>query len=228
MAPLLHHLGDWGRVGLGLAFPSPASVGNTTRRVVPPFCAQCGEPYEGAILGFFLCPNCQDREWTLKWARAAYRAEGPVRETIHEFKYRQHFHHLGTLADWLEDGFRQFAAGQRWDGLVFVPLHPVRRRERGFNQAEELGRVLGRRQGLPVLPCLKRTRPTAKQTLLTRGARLRNLLGAFEFKSRFDVAGLNLLLIDDVFTTGATAEACARILSANGARRIAALTIARA
>jgi ComF family protein len=228
LAPLLSHVAGWGRTGLDLAFPPHSPGPNTTRRIEAPFCIRCGEPYDGAIPGAFLCPNCAEREWTLSWARAAWRAEGTVREAIHDFKYRGQFDRLSLLADWLEDGFREFAAGHRWDGLVFVPLHPLRRRERGFNQAEELCRMLGRRQGIPVLPCLRRPVPTPKQSWLTRGARLRNLLGAFSFNPRFDVAGLHLLLVDDVFTTGATAEACARVLASEGASRVAALTIARA
>jgi len=227
-APRLFQLAEWGRVGLGLAFPSLPLQEPMARRIEPPFCRQCGEPYDGALFGEFLCSNCREREWSLAWGRSPYRAEGAVREAIHAFKYRQQFHVLRTLADWLEDGYRQFAAGERWDALVAVPLHPVRHRTRGFNQSEELCRVLGRRQGIPVLRCLKRVRPTPKQAWLSRGPRLRNLLGAFEFKRRFDVEGRRLLVIDDVFTTGATAEACARILVSQGASRVAALTIARA
>ena len=229
----------WGAEALDLAFPPPPlpAEGETTRRIAPPFCARCGEPFPGMLPPDFLCGNCAAREWTLSWARAAWRAEGPVRDGIHDFKYRGRFHLLASLTDRLEDGFRQFAAGENWDALVYVPLHPLRQRDRGFNQAEELCRELGRRQGIPVLDCLCRVRPTEKQAWLTRGGRLRNLAGAFDFrrngrlpflKTRFDVNGLRLLLVDDVFTTGATAEACARVLSSEGAARIAALTVARA
>ncbi|WP_093288134.1 ComF family protein [Verrucomicrobium sp. GAS474] len=245
MARLLLEVGSrvkgWGREALDLAFPPqpPPSGEEITRRIEPPFCARCGEPFpappSGLLPGAFLCGNCADRDWTLSWARAAWRAEGPIRDAIHDFKYRGRFHLLSTLADHLEDGFRQFAAGERWDGLVFVPLHPVRQRDRGFNQAEELCRELGKRQGLPLYPCLRRIRPTEKQAWLTRGGRLRNLTGAFAYQApllgintRFDVKGLRLLLIDDVFTTGATAEACARVLRSEGVARIAALTVARA
>ena len=220
--------GRWGRTALDLAFPAPEIDTAATRRMAAPFCRRCGEPFPGVIVGEFLCANCEERDWTLAWARAAWRAEGGVRDAILEFKYRHQFHRLAPLCDRLEDGFREFAAGERWDGLVCVPLHPLRRRERGFNQAEELARALGKRQGLPFLGCLKRVRPTPPQARLGRGPRLRNLLGAFTYDARFDVAGRNLLLIDDVLTTGATAEACARVLAAEGASRIAALTVARA
>ena len=229
---LLFQIAEWGRTGLDLAFPPIPFDLTTTRRIRAPFCTRCGEPYDGAIFGEFICANCEERSWSLDWARAAWRAEGAVREAILDFKYRQKFHRLGPLADRLEDGFRQFAAGEAWDGLVYVPLHPLRRRERGFDQAEELCRELGRRQRLPVLACLERTRPTPKQALLGRGPRLRNLMGAFSLKEarkpRFDVTARRLLLIDDVLTTGATAEACARVLIAEGAERVAALTVARA
>ncbi|HEY8965258.1 MAG TPA: ComF family protein [Candidatus Methylacidiphilales bacterium] len=232
-------VGALGREALDLAFPPhlPDAAADPTRRIEAPFCVQCGEPFPGPLPGLFLCTNCGERDWTLGWARAAWRAEGHVREAIHDFKYRGRFHLLPFLADRLEDGFRQFAAAERWDALAFVPLHPLRERDRGFNQAEELCRELGRRQRLPVLPCLRRVRPTEKQAWLTRGSRLRNLAGAFDFREkggigplnrRFDVKGLRLLLVDDVFTTGATAEACSRVLASQGAARISALTVARA
>ena len=246
MAHLLLHAGARVKAlageALDLAFPPPPPppADAPARRIVRPFCARCGEPFPGMLPDAFLCTNCAERDHTLAWARAPWRAEGYVREAIHDFKYRGRFHLLGPLTDLLEDGFRQFAAGEAWDALVFVPLHPLRQRERGFNQAEELCRELGRRQRLPVLPLLRRVRPTEKQAWLTRGARLRNLTGAFACRepsflgrclgknTRFDANGLRLLLIDDVFTTGATAEACARLLVSEGASRIAALTVARA
>ncbi len=102
-----------------------------------------------------------------------------------------------------------------------------RRRERGFNQARELADGLGARRKLGVLDCLYRYRETPSQTGLERNARWDNMRNAFRLKPRFDVKGRNLLLIDDVFTTGATTNACARVLAQAGADRLAVLTVAR-
>jgi ComF family protein len=108
-----------------------------------------------------------------------------------------------------------------------VPLYHRRRRERGFNQAAELARGLGARRRLPVWNCLYRCRETPSQTGLEKMARWENMTGAFRVKPKFDVKGRHLLLIDDVFTTGATTNACAQVLVEAGADRLAVLTVAR-
>src|SRR5690606_22271007 len=99
----------------------------------------------------------------------------------------------------------------------------VRKRERGFNQAQELARVLSKRVGLPVINCLERIRKTETQARLRRSERLRNQLNAFGLKRGFDLQGRRLLIIDDVFTTGATINACAHMLKQAGAAHLAAL-----
>jgi ComF family protein len=104
-----------------------------------------------------------------------------------------------------------------------VPLHGRRRRARGFNQAEEIARHLGLRWA----DALCRTRFTPSQTDLPAGRRHANVRGAFALRRRQQVAGLCVLLVDDVCTTGATLEACARVLKDAGAREIRALTAAR-
>jgi ComF family protein len=150
-----------------------------------------------------------------------------VREAIHGFKYQQEFHLLGPLSDWLEEGFERFFEGKKWSALVPVPLYPLKMRERGFNQAGELARALGRRKGIPVLEALNRVRSTSIQARLRRSERLRNQRGAFACKKGFDGKGMRLLIIDDVFTTGATVDACARALVKAGAEEVHALTVAR-
>ena len=109
------------------------------------------------------------------------------------------------------------------DLVVPVPLHRRRRRARGFNQAEELARHLGPR----CQPVLRRTRATPSQTDLPAADRHANVRNAFALRRRADVAGLTVLLVDDVSTTGATLQACARALRLAGAREVRALTAAR-
>jgi len=110
--------------------------------------------------------------------------------------------------------------------LLPVPLSPARLRARGYNQSEQLARALGRRWGWPVVDLLVRTRDTATQTALTPVARLANVAGAFA--ARRDVAGSVLILVDDVFTTGATIAAAAQALAAAGATYIVGVTFGRA
>ena len=119
----------------------------------------------------------------------------------------------------------QYLAPGEWDGLVPVPLYWARRWRRGFNQAEVLARAVGRRHGLPVLPrALRRVRATPLQHG-DFAARRKNVRDAFA--ARQEVAGRRLLLVDDVFTTGATADACAATLLRAGAADVGVLTLAR-
>jgi len=109
------------------------------------------------------------------------------------------------------------------DIVVPVPLHRRRRRSRGFNQAADLARQLG----LPVVPALRRTRATPSQTDLPAARRHANVRNAFTLSRRCDVRGLRVVVVDDVSTTGATIEACARVLKEAGAEEVSALTAAR-
>lgn len=222
-------LRDWGLTFLDLVFPEPPFEGKIPEPIEAPFCEQCGQPFEGAITTTFSCTNCADRTWHFQSARAYYPFKGGVREAILGFKYREQFYQRKHLVRWLIAGYdRRYAEGEiKWDGLVPVPLHRLRRRERGFNQARELANGLSRQRHIPVTDCLTRTRETGKQTQLNREERWRNLRNAFDLRSGFDVRGRNLLVIDDVFTTGATGEGCAQVLQKAGAGAVGVLTVAR-
>jgi len=219
----------WGECALNLAFPWPESLAAEPVRIEGPFCRQCGYPYPSLenYGASFLCANCIDQDWHFEWARAGYRTEGEVLHAIIGFKYRDEYYQYSRLVEWLTEVFDLYARGGEWHALVPVPLYHRRRRERGFNQASEIARGLGAERKLPVWDCLYRYRETPSQTGLKRTARWENMEGAFHKKPGFDVRGRNLLLIDDVFTTGATTNACAQALAQAGAGRLAVLTVAR-
>lgn len=222
-------MNPWWAAVLDLVYPPLAEVGEP-EPLAEPFCRRCGESFAAGPLEEIVCTNCRGQKWWIECARAPYRAVGPVRHAVHGFKYRGQFHRLPQLARWMEEGYRRFYAqgGEPWQGLVPVPLHPARQREREFNQAHELARLLARSTGLKLFPALERVRPTATQARLRRSERLRNLQGAFRIRKGFDARGMRLLLLDDVLTTGATVNACARVLVEDGgAARVAALTVAR-
>ena len=216
----------WLEAFRGLIFP----VGRPPRpwvQLKEPFCSRCAEPYARHAPEKFLCSNCAGRRWALARVRAAYRAVGTVREVVLRFKYQREYFLRPWLGRWMRDGFRRYYAEERWDALIPVPIHPERRQERGFNQSAEIAYWLGAKVGVKVEEGLIRVKATPPQARLRRAERLRNLRGALALAPGFDPRGRRLLLCDDVFTTGATADACARVLKQAGAEEVAALTVAR-
>ncbi len=193
-----------------------------------PFCRRCGLPFAGTITGTFECANCRDLDLQFDSARSAVLAHGVVLEVIHRYKYQRALWFEPFLADLL----LHKAAGElppaAWDVLVPVPLYPAKERHREFNQAERLARLLGEAVRLPVQTgWVRRVRPTHSQTQLTREGRANNMHKAFAPCPRARVAGLRCVLVDDVFTTGATASACAAALKQAGARAVCVWTVAR-
>jgi ComF family protein len=198
-------------------------------RIVAPFCAKCSEPFSGAITGSFACGNCANQTLHFEAAVAGYRARGIVRRLIHEFKYHERAYLRYVIAEWLAavlDDPRMDP--KRFDMIVPVPLHPARRRERGYNQAALLAQLLADRMSLPAKPVLERVRYTTTQTVFDRAQRMQNLRHAFRLRPRRDVQGLRVLLVDDVLTTGSTLSECARVLKKGGASSVYAATAARA
>ena len=198
-------------------------------RIVAPFCQRCSEPFEGAITTAFTCANCTHRTIYFDAAVAAYRGRGIVRQIIHDFKYGHQVHLRHLVARWLFAAFNdERLSGRRFDIIVPVPLHPTRRRERGFNQASLIAGLLSARIAIPCKAVLERVRYTTTQTALDRAERIENLRNAFRLRKNGDVRGLHVLLIDDVLTTGSTLSECARVLKRAGAISVYAATAARA
>lgn len=194
-----------------------------------PRCACCSLPYAGGYEGF-VCQNCRGRRFFFERAVAGVLAKGMVREMVHRLKYRGERWLARPLAEWMvEVCEREAAEGLgRADVIVPVPLHWRREWVRGYNQAELLARELGRRLRLPVSGVLERIRYTESQTHFDRRERMRNPGGAFGLRRGKGVENLGILLVDDVFTTGATLDGCARVLREAGAKWVVAVAAARA
>ncbi len=220
---------DWGKCALDLAFPWPETTATEPVRLEEPWCRQCGEPFPSLENHpeSFICNHCTEHDWHFEWARSGFQTDGQVLDAIIGFKYRDEYFQYAQLVDWLTETYDRHAKDTKWDALVPVPLYHRRRRERGFNQAQEIAQGLASKRKLRVSDCLYRYRETASQTKLERPDRWINMAGAFHLKQGFDVKGQSLLIIDDVFTTGATADACAQALADAGAARLAVLTLAR-
>jgi ComF family protein len=160
-------------------------------------------------------------------ARAVAHHSGAMRTLVHQFKYADRHDARALFGRWLSEAGRELLPGV--DLIVPVPLARWRLIARRFNQAAILAHELSRRTGLPVMPnVLKRARATPRQVGLTRDQRRRNVAGAFRVpKSRTArLRGRRVLLIDDVITTGATVEACARALKRAGAASVDVLALA--
>lgn len=198
------------------------------RYVKEPFCERCGLPFEGSITGLFECSNCEGVELAFTRARSAVHAKDVALEAIHRYKYNRAMWFEPFLANLLISAAREEISKEDWDYLVPVPLHPTKRREREFNQAERLAERLGRALNIPrANRWLRRTVRTRTQTLLSRNERAANVSKAFSTRPGLELSGERIVLIDDVLTTGATTNACARALKAAGAGEVCVWTVAR-
>jgi competence protein ComFC len=204
--------------------------------IKPPYCSRCGEAYDGALEVGFRCENCSDRELAFEFAIAPWRSQGVARDLILAFKYGRDLSLRGCMGDLLLPIFQeprlQAEPLHEWL-LVPVPLHATRLRDREFNQSEEIALRAARVLGSQVINPLLRRRDTGHQASLSRAARLTNLRSAFALKRAWKksggrLVGRKVLLVDDVFTTGATADACARILRRDaGVEKVVVITVAR-
>ena len=191
-------------------------------RIMPPLCPRCGKPQPSGIL----CPGCVGWPAEIDGIRSPFRFDGVMRQAIHQLKYRN----LRALAIPLAKLLKDYLATSPVPGevLVPVPLHPKRIRERGYNQSRLLAKELGKLTGLPVVDnCLIRQRyapPQAKTS--TVDERRSNAAHAFTGRDH-RLQGKQVLLIDDVSTSGATLDACAAALKAAGATSVWGLTLAR-
>ncbi len=200
---------------------------NSLHPIEPPRCKFCSQPFSGAFEGAFACPNCQGRTFHFECAVAVMPSRGAVRDLIHGLKYQGKMWAAEPLADLAIHGLEDPRIKSRPDFLVPVPLHSLRRRERGYNQSEVLARAISRRASLPVLDALRRIRQTTTQTHFDRRQRMKNLKRAFSVAHPERIKDRTILLIDDVLTTGSTMDECAKELLRSGSGPVYALAIGR-
>jgi ComF family protein len=195
-----------------------------------PLCPLCGRPFESpealSHSPSHHCLSCRQAPPSFEQALSVGYFEGPLREAIHQFKYRPCRALGGPLALWMAENIRPVGGIDR---IIPVPLHVSRLRQRGFNQALILAHGISKAFSLPMsYDNLKRVRPTRPQVELAGAERIKNVSGAFALRRPDELRDRDVLLIDDVFTTGATMNECARVLKDAGVSRVTALTLARA
>ncbi|MDQ3942310.1 MAG: ComF family protein [Actinomycetota bacterium] len=188
-------------------------------RIGRPVCARCGMP---TAFETFVCDECKDVDFGFESARAPLRYAGVGKEIVHTLKYRGYTRVVERLAAPLM--LSVLDSQDQFDVVVPVPLHRSRLRRRGFNQAELLARGIAKEIKAPVSDTIQVVRRLRDQVELSATERRANVSGAFRARGR--VRG-RVLLIDDVFTTGATMSSCAETLSKAGAEEVHALSLCR-
>lgn len=205
--------------GCGAAFTGPAGT---------PLCSPCSAGLRTLPAPWFFPRESSLDKSPLDAALSPFLYEGACRQMILALKYHARLSLVSFFALRMAEEVRRRLGENPADLVLPVPLHPVRERERSFNQAQRLARALAAHLGLPCRSDLiMRARATAPQTRLDRRERRRNLRGAFAPREASCLRGATVLLVDDVLTTGSTAEACARLLKRAGAARVIAVTAAQ-
>ena len=205
---------------LGVCEPCVARI----RRNPKPHCQRCGRSLDNASM---LCAECRRRPFHFDRAHSAYLYEGVLKDLIHLFKYRSRISLSRLLGRLMTDYLKEnddILAGI--DVITYVPLSAKRIRVREFNQSKVLALKIAEESGIPVVDVLYKRGHTRPQNELSRDERLVNLSGAFEAKGE-TAKEKNILLMDDVMTTGATLDECSKTLKKSGAKTVTCLTLAR-
>ncbi|MEY2884828.1 MAG: hypothetical protein RL490_2552 [Pseudomonadota bacterium] len=195
--------------------------------ITAPFCARCGTPFAHDMGPGASCAPCLAEPPRFHAARSAAVYGGPARSVLLALKHGDRQHLARMMAPHMLRAAGDMLAGDVV--LVPVPLHWQRLWQRGFNQAALLAQALARHSGATLaLDALERVKPTPASKGMGRKDRIANVRGAFRVRDRAAIVGRSVLLVDDVMTSGATANACARLLRRAGARQVNVLTFARA
>ncbi|MFA7314972.1 MAG: ComF family protein [Candidatus Magasanikbacteria bacterium] len=200
-------------------------------------CNECLQTLD--LSGVFCCPTCHKETIGGKYchdcpvsfldrhvAVTKYNEASLIGELIHSFKY-QYVEELQKNITQMIDIFFEKYKLLDIDCVTFVPLHSRRFVERGFNQAEKIANIVSQKIDKPCISLLKRTRYTKPQAKFKRQERLTNLQEAFAFDNKKDFVNKNILLVDDVFTTGSTLQECAKVLKDGGVGKVVGFSLAR-
>lgn len=203
----------------------------TIELVKEPKCPRCGKPHSTRAgfepVGNFTCSECAGQKLWVRATHAAGIHAGVLRDAIHLMKYGRKRLVAAPLARLLSDHVLANIDVESYDALVPAPLHRNRLRERGYNQSDLIAEQLCRRaSGLKLLPALRRVKDTPSFAMLGAQERRSEIRKAFQLSPEADLKKKRLLLLDDVVTTGATGNECARILLRGGADSVDVLAVA--
>ena len=219
------------RLGDGRRDPLCGGCWRSIEPIAAPYCIVCGTPFFafGPRDERHRCEECRRHRPPFAYARSIARYGGVIREALHAFKFDRVTALERPLGNLMAEVGRGMVSVEEITLLVPIPLHRSRQSARGFNQAELLARRLGKVWKIPVgQRVLRRLLATRPQTELNRSERRRNIRNAFSLTKPAAVRGQHVLLVDDIYTTGATSAEAARVLKRGGAAKVGVLTVARA
>lgn len=187
-------------------------------------CQICGTPLD-TVYGDLICTDCRRRKPAFSRAYVPFIYQDAVRTAILRFKFAGRRAGAGTFAAYMLMKLREMEA-ERPDLITFVPMHFIRLGMRGYNQAALLARALGKMLDVPVAATLRKTKHTQPQSKRRGRDRLYAPRKAYALRKDAAVSGKRILLVDDVITTGATLDTCARLLKNAGAKNVDITTVA--
>lgn len=198
------------------------------RKIEPPVCIKCSKPinYDSCNL---LCPDCSALDRSFEMSKSPFLYEGKIKDSIYSFKYYNKTYFYKFFGNFLLT-FMNNNDYTNFDYIVSVPLHKSKMRTRGYNQSELIAKYLSDKLFIPYADALKRTKRTIKQSQQSKEDRRKNIKGAFIIKSpnkNEQIKNSNVLLVDDVYTTGSTADECSKTLLNFGVSKVYVITIAR-
>ncbi len=184
-------------------------------------CTLCGTSLKMANL----CPHCKENKREFNIARSAYRYNEFMAGLIKRYKYNNQPYMCATFAHMLSQKYKEI--GFDVDCVIPVPISKQRKRQRGYNQSELIAKIFAEENHLPlILDVLLKDKETEHQADLNYEDRQKNIVGSFKVKNKQKIAGKNVLIIDDVFTTGATTSACAKVLKKAKVQSVSVLCVA--
>lgn len=200
---------------------------NQIERNIPPLCLYCGRHLTDKCTNN-ICGECKEKKFAFDRAYAVCSYKGKLKELIHQFKYKGKDYLGSILAELLIESVPKYAIPlEIFDWVIPLPLHRRKIREREFNQSLILARELSRKFNLPLLEKgLLRVKDTAAQAQLPADKRLKNVKDCFKANPKAELRGKNILLIDDLLTTGATCSEAAGMLKRVGCNKVFVLTLA--
>lgn len=189
--------------------------------VAEPTCMDCGKPIASEQNEF--CRDCEQKKHSFEKGFAVFVYDDVMQQAVGDYKYRNQKELAEFFAAEMAVYFQKRMTALNVEALIPVPIHATRKRYRGYNQTEILCRMLSEQLGIPVLDCMERNKKTAPQKTLDAADRLQNLESAIRLKKEVvqkQKVPHTVVLVDDIYTTGSTAEACARVLLRGGVRKV--------